>query len=167
MIEINATLLAQILNFLVLVVILRLVAYKPVVGMMKARADKIAGDIEKADEDKKAAALTLAKYQNELKSAQAKAQEIIDRAEAMARDERAKSIAETKREIELMKKNAAGEIEREKSQAVEALKAEMVSLSMAAAGKIIGKNITEKDNEALIGDFINRLGKEKLGDLSC
>ncbi len=167
MIDINATLLTQILNFLILVAILRWLAYKPVVGMLDARAKKIASDINKADEDKKAAAATLAKYQDELRSAQEKAQEIIERAEAMARDERAKSVADTKREIEQMKKNAAEEIEREKAQAVEQLKTEMVTLSMAAAGKIIGKNISAKDNESIIGDFINKLGKEKLGDLSC
>ena len=99
MIEVNATLLTQILNFVILVVILRLVAYKPVVGMLEARSQKIASDIEKADEDKKAAAATLAKYQSELKNAQAKAQEIIDRAEIVARDEHAKAQADTKREI--------------------------------------------------------------------
>ena len=167
MIDINATLLTQILNFLILVAILRWLAYKPVVGMLDARSKKIASELDKADEDRKAAAATLAKYQAELKNAQVKAQEIIDRAEAMARDERAKSVAEVKREIEQMKKNAQAEIEREKAQAVEQLKTEMVSLSMAAAGKIIGKNISAKDNESLIGDFINQLGKEKLGDLSC
>ena len=167
MIEINATLATQILNFVILVAILRWLAYKPVVGMLEARSKKIASDIEKADEDKKAAAATLAKYQNELKNAQIKAQEILDRAEIAARDEHAKATSDTKREIELMKKNAAEEIEREKAQAVEQLKTEMVALSMAAAGTIINKNITPKDNETLISEFINRLGKEKLGDLSC
>ena len=167
MIEINATLATQILNFVILVAILRWLAYKPVVGMLEARSKKIASDIEKADEDKKAAAATLAKYQSELKNAQIKAQEILDRAEIAARDEHAKAQADTKREIELMKKNAAEEIEREKTQAVEALKSQMVTLSMAAAGKIIGKNITAKDNDAIIGEFISKLGKEKLGDLSC
>lgn len=167
MIDINATLLTQILNFLILVAILRWLAYKPVVGMLEARSKKIAAELNKADEDRKAAAMTLTKYQDELKNAQAKAQEIIEKAEALAREERAKSIADTKREIEQMKKNAQSEIERERDRAAEQLKAEMVTLSVAAASKIISKNISEKENEALIGDFINRLGKEKLGDLSC
>ena len=167
MIDINATLLTQILNFLILVVILRLVAYKPVVGMLEARSKKIANELSKADEDRKAAEAARLKYQAELKDAQAKAQEIIDKAEALARDERQKSIADTKREIEQLKKNAQAEIEREKSQVVEQLKTEMITLSMAAAGKVIGKNISAKDNEALIGDFINRLGKDKSGELLC
>ena len=52
MIDINATLVAQMLNFLILVVILRLVAYKPIVRMLKEREDRIAGSIKKADDDR-------------------------------------------------------------------------------------------------------------------
>ena len=47
MIDINATLVAQMLNFLILVVVLRLVAYKPIVKMLKEREERIAGSIEK------------------------------------------------------------------------------------------------------------------------
>jgi F-type H+-transporting ATPase subunit b len=50
---------------------------------------------------------------------------------------------------------------------VEQLKTEVITLSMAAAGKIISKNIDAKENEQLIGDFISQLDKEKIGDLSC
>ena len=46
MIDINATLVAQMLNFLILVVVLRLVAYKPIVKMLKEREERIAGSIE-------------------------------------------------------------------------------------------------------------------------
>ena len=44
MIDINATLIAQMLNFLILVVLLRAVAYKPIVKMLKER------DINNLDE---------------------------------------------------------------------------------------------------------------------
>jgi F-type H+-transporting ATPase subunit b len=36
---------------------------------------------------------------------------------------------------------------------------------MAAAGKIIEKNLSEKDNEGLIKSFIDKLDSKKLGDL--
>ncbi|MBR2142436.1 MAG: ATP synthase F0 subunit B, partial [Anaerovibrio sp.] len=51
MIDINATLIAQMLNFLVLVVLLRIFAYKPIVKMLKEREERIAGSIKKADDD--------------------------------------------------------------------------------------------------------------------
>ena len=167
MIEINATIIAQILNFLILVVILRAVAYKPVVNMLKAREDKIAESLDKADADRAAAEAALRENREKLAAAQARAQEIIDKAEKMARDEHDASIQETKREIEQMKKAAQEEIRMERARAVEQLKGEVIALSMAAAGKIITKNIDARDNEAIIGEFIEKLDKEKIGDLPC
>ncbi len=167
MIEINATIIAQILNFLILVILLRAVAYKPVVKMLKAREDKIAESLDKADADRAAAEAALRQNKEQLAAAQTKAQEIIDKAEKMARDEHDASIQETKREIEQMKKAAQEEILRERARAVEQLKGEVVALSMAAAGKIITKNIDAADNEAIIGEFIAKLDKEKIGDLPC
>ena len=47
MIELNGTFFAQIINFLILVVLLRAFAYKPVVNMLKARQDKIQESLDK------------------------------------------------------------------------------------------------------------------------
>jgi F-type H+-transporting ATPase subunit b len=64
-----------------------------------------------------------------------------------------------------MKKAAAEEIERDRLKMQENLKSEVVALSMAAAGKIIEKNLSEKDNEGIIKSFIDKLDEKKLGDL--
>ena len=167
MIELNATLIAQILNFLILVVILRLVAYKPVARMLQQRSDKIQGDLDKAESDRKEAEATLVQYRQKLSDANVKAQEIVDKAEKVARDEHDAAVEATKREIEQMKKNAEEDIQRDRERIAAQLRGEVVSLSMAAAGKLISKNIDNKENERLINDFINQLDKEKLGDLSC
>ena len=167
MIEINATILAQILNFVILVIFLRAVAYKPVCRLLEQRSQKIQSDLDKAEADKREAQQTLAQYRQTLQEANIRAQEIIANAEKSARDTHDAKILETKRDIEQIKKNAADEIQRERAQAMDQMKAEVVALSLLAAGKVIGKNIDNKENERLINDFINQLDKEKLGDLSC
>ena len=95
MIEINATMVAQVVNFLILAAILRALAYKPVAKMLKQRSDKIQDAINKADADKKAAEETLAQYKSQLADAQKRAQEIVDKAEITARQEREALVAET------------------------------------------------------------------------
>lgn len=167
MIDINATLVAQMLNFLILVVVLRLVAYKPIVKMLKEREERIAGSIQKADADKAEAEAVLKDYKAQLASARAKAQDIMDKAEKRAQDEHAAKIQETHSEINQMKEAAQQQIQRERSQAVEQLKSQMVVLSMAAAQKIVSKNMDAAENEALIGEFIDQLDKDKIGDLPC
>jgi len=167
LIELNATLIAQILNFLILVIILRAVAYKPVARLLEQRSQKIQGDLDKAENDRKEAESTLVQYRQKLSDANVKAQEIVENAEKVARDEHDAAIEATKKEIEQMKKNAEEDIQRDRERIASQLRGEVVSLSLAAAGKLISKNIDNKENERLINDFINQLDKEKLGDLSC
>ena len=167
MIDINATLVAQMLNFLILVVVLRLVAYKPIVKMLEERSQRIAGSIKKADEDAAAAEATLKEYKAQLATARTKAQEIMDKAEKRAQDEHAEKSQATKAENKHMKENAKAEMQRERAQAVEVLKGQMVALSMAAAQKIVSKNMDAAENEALVSEFIEQLDKNKIGDLPC
>ena len=167
MIDINATLIAQILNFLILAGILRAFAYKPVVRMLKARQDRIQESRDKADADVAEADKILAEYKAKLAAANAKAENIVLMAEKRAGEEREAKRAEVKREIEQMRKAAKAEIEREREHAVQQLRAEMITLSMAAAGKIVAKNMDKSENEALIADFVKELDKDKIGDLPC
>ena len=167
MIDINATLIAQMLNFLILVVLLRAVAYKPIVKMLKEREDNIANNLKQAEDDKAEAKKALEQYQAQLADARVQAQEIMDKAEKRARDAKAAKLQETNQEIAQMKEAAQQEIQREQARAVEKLKGDMVTLSLAAAQKIVSKNIDVAENEALISEFIDQLDKNKIGDLPC
>ena len=167
MIDINATLIAQMLNFLVLVVLLRIFAYKPIVKMLKEREERIAGSIKKADDDAAAAEATLKQYQEQLAGARVKAQEIIDKAEKRTREDHEASMQTTKAEIDQMKHAAQQEIQRERALAVEKLKGQDAALSIAAAEKHVSKNIDAAENEALIKEFIDQRDKDKIGDLPC
>ena len=165
MIELNATMIAQVLNFLILAAILRAVAYKPVARLLQQRSASIKNSIDKAEADKKAAAETLAEYKNQLAEANRKAQAIVDKAELTARQEREALVAETKKEIDKMKQNAQEEIQNERNRAFEQMKAEIVSLSLAAAEKIVAKNLSTKDNDKLVNDFISNLDEDMFKDV--
>ena len=167
MIDLNATFFAQILNFLILVAILRALCYKPIVRMIKAREDKIAESLAKADSDVAEAESLKKSYQTQLAEAREKAQAIVDKAEKVAASNRETSLQDTKREIEQMKKAAQAEIQRDRERAADQLKKEIVALSLLAAGKVVEKNMEASENEALVGDFIDKLDKDKFGDLSC
>ena len=165
MIEINATILAQIINFLILVIFLRAVAYKPVARLLQQRSDKIKGDLDKAEADRKAAEQTLADYKAQLADAHKKAQDIVDKANLTARQEHDAAVAETRREIERMKLAAQAEIENERNRAFDEMKSQVVSLSLAAASKVVSKNIDTKENDRLVTEFIAGLNKNMFADL--
>ncbi len=165
MIEINATMIAQVLNFLILAAILRALAYQPVARLLKQRSDKIRDTIDKAEADKRAAEETLAQYKSQLADAQRRAQEIVDKAEITARQEREVLVAETKKEIDRMKQNAQLEIQNERNRAFEQMQKEIVSLSLAAAEKVVAKNLSSKENDKLVNDFIAGLNKNMFSDI--
>ena len=146
MIDLNATFFAQILNFLILVAILRALCYKPVVRMIKAREDKIAESLAKADSDVAEAESLKKDYQAQLAEAREKAQAIVDKAEKVAASNRETSLQDTKREIEQMKKAAQAEIQRDRERAADQLKKEIVALSLLAAGKVVEKNMEASEN---------------------
>jgi F-type H+-transporting ATPase subunit b len=76
-------------------------------------------------------------------------------------------VAEARGEHARLLKEAREEIGRERERAVVELRNEVVSLSIAAAGKIIGRNIDQATNAQLVNDFITKLDDEKSGGLKC
>ena len=118
----------------------------------------------RTEADKKAAEQTLEQYKLQFAEAHKKAQAIVDKAEITARQERESLVAETKKEIDRMKQTAQEEIQNERNRAFEQMKSEIVSLSLAAAEKIVAKNLTTKENDKLVNDFISALDKDMLED---
>ena len=123
--------------------------------------------LDKADADAAEADKLLAQYKAKLAAATAKAEEIQKNAEKRAAEFREAEEQKVKADIEQMKKSAQADIERDRAKAVEKLRTEMVALSMAAASKIIAKNMDSAENEALIAEFVDKLDKDKIGDLPC
>lgn len=74
MVNFNATLIAQILNFLVLVIVLAKFAYKPLCNIMDERKNKIASDLESAEKAKTDAEAVKAEYAAKLAEAKQEAQ---------------------------------------------------------------------------------------------
>ena len=165
--KIDGTLLVQLVNFIILVILLAKFAYKPIMNVLHERQAKIANSIESAENDEQKAKQVLAEYQKQLADARIAAQSIVDKAAKRAQEEHDAYIEQTKQEIEQMRKNAKEDLVREREQAAIQLKGEVVSLSMAAASKIISANMDKTANQKLVGEFIEKLDKDKLGGLSC
>ncbi len=165
--NINATLIAQIINFLVLVFIMVKFAYKPLLEILEKRKNKIASDLESAEQDKLMAAKLKQEYETQLAEARSQAQAIVDKANKLAEQTKEEMIQQARQEHERLLKAAQDQIEREREKVVKELRSEVVTLSMLAATKIIGENMDSKANAKVVNDFIDKLDEEKIGDLPC
>lgn len=167
MVDLNATLIAQIINFLLLVAILAKFAYKPLMKALEDRQNRIASDIQTAEQERAAAEQLKREYQDNLAQARAQAQAIVEKAVKQAEQEAQDQLREVRVQIERERKLAQEEIVREREKALAELRGEVVALSIAAAGKLIAKNMDDQANSKLVSDFIEKLDEQKIGGLPC
>ena len=157
------TVLAQMLNFFILVWILHRFAYKPLVGMMNARKEQIANDLASAEKSRLEAEQIKADYAAQIAKARHEAQEIVEKAHHQAKVSTAEEVAAARAQIENEKDRARQDIAIERDRAMNSLRNEVVSLSVAMAGKVVAKDMNSETNTKLIEDAIRQLDSKTIG----
>ena len=157
------TILAQMLNFFILVWILHRFAYKPLVGMMNARKEQIANDLASAGQSRLEAEQIKADYAAQIAKARQEAQEIVEKAHHQAKLSTAEEVAAARSQIENEKERARQDIAIERDRAMNSLRNEVVSLSVAMAGKVVAKDMNSETNTKLIEDAIRQLDSKTIG----
>ena len=157
------TILAQMLNFFILVWILNRFAYKPLVGMMNARKEQIANDLASAEQSRLEAEQIKADYAAQIAKARQEAQEIVEKAHHQAKLSTAEEVAAARSQIENEKERARQDIAIERDRAMNSLRNEVVSLSVAMASKVVAKDMNSETNTKLIEDAIRQLDSKTIG----
>ena len=157
------TILAQMLNFFILVWILHRFAYKPLVGMMNARKEQIANDLASAEQSRLEAEQIKADYAAQIAKARHEAQEIVEKAHHQAKLSTAEEVAAARSQIQNEKERARQDIAIERDRAMNSLRNEVVSLSVAMAGKVVAKDMNSETNTKLIEDAIRQLDSKTIG----
>jgi len=142
-------LLAQVVNFVLLLIILRAVLYKPILNLLDNRKKMI----EKTVEDSKKMEDRLAKLEEDRKSvlsdASKKAMEIIETSKKEAEEERNQSLIKAKKEIAQLAERYRGQLSEEKEQMLKELKKEVAELVIASSAKIIKREFSKDDQHRL------------------
>ncbi|MCB1158721.1 MAG: F0F1 ATP synthase subunit B [Leptospiraceae bacterium] len=151
-----------VLTFLIVVGILGLTAWKPIVKALDERAEKIHGDIDRAEKLKKEAEETLSSYQAKLEKAKEEAIAIVNEASSDASNLKKKMLDEAQVEIKSLKEQATKDIELSKMKAIEELQTKVVDLSVAIAGQILEKQLRAEDHASFVNAELKRLKDSKL-----
>ena len=147
-------LLAQLIGFALLLVIMRMVAYKPILGMMDQRSQRIREGLEAAERMKEEAAQADVTVQKRLEEARQEGQGLIGQAQQIANriQEEARQQAQTEGESLLAR--ARNEIALERDEAIAQIRREFADLTIAAAEKVIGQSLDKKAHERLIEEVL-------------
>jgi len=144
------TLLAQIVNVVILLVVLYFVAYKPVMRMLDERSKRIKDSMEQADAIKEQAALTEEEMKKHLEKASKEGQKRIAQAVKASEEVREKAKHSARQEADAIVTQARGEIQRERDEAISELRKEVADITIAAAEKVIDRSLDKKAHRELI-----------------
>lgn len=153
--------IATAVIFLILMFLLKKFAWGPLMGIMEQREELVSSEIDAAEKARKEAQSLLEEQKALLKEARTEAQAIVEGAKKQADTTRAEIVTTARAEAERLKESAVRDIEAEREKAIAAVREEVVSLSVLAASKVLGKEISEADNSALIKETIAKAGEAK------
>lgn len=147
-------LVAQIINFSLLMLVLSALMYKPVTKMLDERASRIRESLQKAEEVKREAERTEQQFQARLQEARQEGQGLI--AQAAKTGERLIEEARHKarEEGEALLVRARSEIEMERDRAITELQKRFADLTVLAASKVIGKSLDKDAHARLIEEVL-------------
>ena len=159
MLDFSVTFVITIINIIILCIILRAILFKPVTKFMADRAKRVQNSIEQSEKDKAQANALLVQYTAHLKTAEAEAEVIIHNAREHAQTEAGKIIAESRVSAEQILASARKQLETEHDTAMAAFRQEAAALVVAAAGRLVGREIKSEDNRQYAAMLLNETDK--------
>ncbi len=147
-------LITQIVNFVILLVLLRLLLYKPIQNMLGARKQKIQESLEYAERVKRDAAEQQKEFERKLEETRRETQAAAQAAQQVGEKEREAILAQAREDAQKIVAQAKEQIEFERKQMMADLHDDVVRLSLLAAQKVIGQALDDRAHRQLVNDFL-------------
>ena len=157
------TLVAQIINFAILLGLMYLVAYKPIMRMLDERSRKIKESMEQTEYIKEQAAQAEEESKKRIEEVAKEGQEIIARAVRTGGEVKREAQQEARQEAESLITRARMEIQRERDDAIDELRKEFADLTILAAGKVIDRSLDRQAHRQLIDKVLKESTTLKKG----
>jgi len=152
------TALFTLLNTLTIFFVARHFLFRPVMKIIKDRQQEIDGMYSAADAAKGEADAMRSEYQQKLADAQATSDRLVKEAVARGQSRQEEIIRQAQQEASAIMDKAAADIEFERKKAINDAKNEISGIAIAIAGKVVGRELNENDQAALVDHFIDELG---------
>jgi F-type H+-transporting ATPase subunit b len=159
LVNLDRSLIIQVVNFLVLLLILWRLLYRPLLATMEQRSEAIRKSLEEAQAARAEAARQQEENTARLRQAHAEAAAIREQALKEASDEQRRLVEAARVEAQRLVDTARAQTEADIRRAREELRREVAELATAVAEKLIHKSLREEDHRRVIDDSLSRLGR--------
>jgi F-type H+-transporting ATPase subunit b len=157
--KLTGTFFFMLFNFLVLVVVLVFLLYRPIQGILEQRKQKISKDLSEAQKSKETWEQKQREAKMALEKASIEASQMVDNARSEAERIREEIMNKARQEAEDLRQRNQAEIERAKKAAQAELRDGAVKLAISAASKAIGSKMSVEINESLIRGVLSSIEK--------
>lgn len=154
------TALFTLLNTLTVIFVGKKFLFKPVMKMISDRQKEIDDLYSDADQAKEAAAKLESEYKQKLAAAQETSERMVKEAVARGQSREEEILRQANCEADAIRQKASADIALEKKKAMNDAKDEISVIALAIAGKVVGKQLKDEDQSALVDQFIDGLGDE-------
>jgi F-type H+-transporting ATPase subunit b len=145
-----------IVVFVIVLLVLYKFAFPHILGAVEAREQRIRELLSAAARDREEAHGLLEQQKKEHEELRAQAQEIFAEARASGERTREEMLAHARRESEEILTRARREIEAQTERALDSVRREAVEIALAAAGKLVQRNLDDEQNRRLVRDFLGQ-----------
>ena len=153
--------LIQLLAFIVLIVIVFFVAYKPVKKLSAKRKEYVESNILGSEKAKLEAEEYLKASKEGVEKSKLEARQIVADAKKSAEKEAEEIKAKAQEEAQQAKRKADEEIEEAKRKSRQDVHREIVDVAIASSEKVLGREVNKQDEERLLDDFVKGLEEGK------
>jgi len=147
-------LVAFVVNFIILLILLSVILYKPVLKTLDERQTKIKDSLEQAERIKQQVVQSEENIKTQLESARKDGQKIVAQAEQIGERLKTEAKEEARHEAESLVSKARVEIQRQRDKDVEDLRKQFADIAISAAEKVIKETLDKQKHRKLIDDVL-------------
>ena len=158
LLDFNGTFIAELIAFILMIVILGRYAYPRIMAAANAREARIEAGLRAAQEAEARLQQVQAEVRSTLDEARAQAREVLSRAHGDATVEAQEVLQRARDDAEAQIERARVEIGAERDKAIQDLRSEVSSLIIETSSKVVGESLDPQKHSRLINEALNRVG---------
>lgn len=161
LISLDFSLIFTWVNLLLIFLFAKKFLFGRVNAIFDKRKEEIETNLNEANAANEEAKQLQVEYQEQLKGARIKADEIVQTATKVASEKSEEMIESAQTEANQIVSKAQQDIEKQKEVALQEVKGEISDIALALASKVIEKDLSGENHDSLVDDFLENAGDFK------
>jgi F-type H+-transporting ATPase subunit b len=158
MVNINATIILTMLNFILLVILMRAILFKPLLRYLDERSARIAESLRQAEENKKKSEELVLDRDSIIQEARLKASEIVEKSKALASDESREIIRDARVQAQAIIDSTRDALISESDKIKYDLRRDVSAMVVKLSERVLAREVREEDQKDIIEKGLKSLG---------